>query len=365
MENVHQTTSYAGLRAVSVHIRLHWFRVVLALLSMVLFVLALKSMKAGAHPLQPILRDHLQVRAMWDGIGFGWVSATFTLAGSPIAAMAVALQDAGTINPLTAFGMINGSHLGGNFVVLLIGFLYVLRGADKRSGLSLGLLTLLITEVVHLPTILIGSVLLESGRLDGVHFDALQNYTSVIDRTFTPVVAAMARLVPDAFMLLIGLILICISFRLFDRVVPHSMPRTELTRKFKPLLRRPMTLFFLGMATTFVTLSMSISVGMLVPFTARKLIGRKHLIPYIMGAGTTTFTDTLVAALLMRNPATVTVVAVEIVTGMLVSLALILLCYRWYEPALLKATDYLLDHTWALGAFVAVFVAVPLLLLTV
>jgi hypothetical protein len=31
----------------------------------------------------------------------------------------------------------------------------------------------------------------------------------------------------------------------------------------------------------------------------------------------------------------------------------------------LKATDYLLDHTWALGAFVAVFVAVPLLLLAV
>jgi sodium-dependent phosphate cotransporter len=365
MENVHQNTSYAGLKAVSVHIRLHWFRVALALLSMALFVLALKSMKAGAHPLQPILRDHLQVRAMWDGIGFGWVSATFTLAGSPIAAMAVALQDAGTISPLTAFGMINGSHLGGNFVVLLIGFLYVLRGADKRSGLSLGLIALLITETVHLPTVLIGSTLLKSGKLDGSHFDALQNYTSVIDRTFTPVVAAMARLVPDSIMLVIGLSLITVSFRLFDRVVPHSVPRNELTMKLKPLLRRPMTLFFLGMATTFVTLSMSISVGMLVPFTAHKLVQRKHLIPYIMGAGTTTFTDTFVASLLMRNPATVTVVAVQILSVALVSFTLILVCYRWYEPALLKATDFLLEHTWALGAYLAVFVAVPLLLLTV
>ena len=89
-------------------------------------------MKEGAKPLAPLIRDWFSVNSPASAIGFGWLSASVALSGSPIAATALTFLDAGVITPTETFAMIGGSRLGAAFVVLVIGFIYILRGKTRE-----------------------------------------------------------------------------------------------------------------------------------------------------------------------------------------------------------------------------------------
>ena len=56
-----------------------------------------------------------------------------------------------------------------------------------------------------------------------------------------------------------------------------------------------------GALVTLLTLSVSVSLSVLVPLNHRGYVRRENVIPYIMGAGITTFVDTLLAALLLTQ----------------------------------------------------------------
>jgi hypothetical protein len=85
------------------------------------------------------------------------------MSGSPVAAAALTFFDAGVINQFGAFAMITGSRLGASFIVLFIGFLYVLRGRDRSTSLSMGLLSLSVTATTYLPALLLRGVFLKTG----------------------------------------------------------------------------------------------------------------------------------------------------------------------------------------------------------
>jgi Na+/phosphate symporter len=87
-------------------------------------------------------------------------------------------------------------------------------------------------------------------------------------------------------------------------------------------------MFLLGSAVTLLSMSVSVSVGLLVPLSARGYVRRENVIPYIMGANITTFIDTLIASILMNNPHSFTIVFVEMLSVSLVSLTVLTTLYR-------------------------------------
>ncbi len=82
------------------------------ILSLVLFFLALETMKAGAKDMRILSKNLTKIHGPLKGLGLGWLSSYLTLSGSPIAAVALALFDIDTINNPTAFSMVVGSRLG-------------------------------------------------------------------------------------------------------------------------------------------------------------------------------------------------------------------------------------------------------------
>src|SRR5512145_3259064 len=58
--------------------------------AVLLFILALKLLQAGAGGLRPLL-DALSVDSVTSSLGFGWLGAYIVLSGSPVAAIAMAL----------------------------------------------------------------------------------------------------------------------------------------------------------------------------------------------------------------------------------------------------------------------------------
>jgi sodium-dependent phosphate cotransporter len=131
------------------------------------------------------------------------------------------------------------------------------------------------------------------------------------------------------------------------------------------LVYRPLAMFLLGAAVTSVTLSVSVSLSILVPLSAKGLVRRENTMPYIMGANITTFIDTLVAALIQGGPAAFTIVLVEMVSVTILSLLTLFLFYRPFERGILRLQEMIIRNNRTLGAFLCVMLVVPLVLLLV
>jgi sodium-dependent phosphate cotransporter len=342
-----------------------WRKVILFVASLFLFILAITLMKEGARDLAPLVRDRFRVSNVANSMGFGWVFAYVVMSGSPVAAAALTFFDAAIIDPLGAFAMISGSRLGASFIVLFIGFIYVLRGRNRATSLSMGLLSLSVTGTTYLAALGVGVGLLNSGLLDPVQLSSGKALTSATDLVFDPLAAVFMTFLPRWSLFLVGMGIILSSFNLFDRCLPEMTLKESHIGRMSRLVYRPWVMFLLGSAVTLISMSVSVSLSILVPLSQRGFVRRENVIPYIMGANITTFIDTLLAAVLLNNPPAFTIVFAEMVSISVVSLLLLGLFYYPFEQAMLKFVNWITESNRNLVVFMLSILAIPLILLLV
>ncbi len=338
------------------------FRAASAIAGLALFILALELLKTAARELAPLLQLW-HVSGLKQSVGFGWLGAYVVLSGSPVAAIALTLFSSGAITDVATLGMITGSRLGASFIVLFVGFLYYLRGYRRVASVAIGVLGFAVTATIYLPALVLGVVILQQGWLDGVRFGTPAALSSVIDIAFDPIVSLVQSFLPFWGVFIVGLGAMLGAFKLFDAVLPEVDPENSRFGNLATAIYRPMVMFLIGAAFTSMTLSVSVSLTLLVPLSTRGYIRRENVIPYMMGANITTFVDTLFASLLLSSPRSFTIVLVEVICVTLFSLIALGLMYRPYQRAMNRLLDIVLANRWSLLAFVAVLVAVPLLLL--
>lgn len=342
----------------------NWRKAGLIVIALFLFVLAIQLLKSGARALAPWV-ETWAVHNPFNALGFGWLFAYLMMSGSPVAAAALFFFDAGALDGVEAFMMIAGSRLGASFIVLAIGFLYVLRGHDEQTSLRMGLLALLTTFSVQLPALAIGYGLLRWRVFAGLPPTTAFEVFSLIEAIYGPIVAAVNGLLPGAAVFLLGLGVLWYSLNLFDNALPSFHLQESAEREQPHWTTRPLAAFGLGLAVTSVTMSVSVSLSVLVPLAVRGHIRRGNVIPYIMGANITTFVDTLATALLLDNPPAFAVVLVEMVSVALVSLAWLFLAYRPFENALLYVADAIGVRRRTLALFLLAIVGVPAALMLI
>ena len=361
-----QPQEEAGLPIVRrLWLAISWRKVVLFAASLFLFILAITLMKEGARSLTPLVRDRFAVNNPANSLGFGWLFAYVIMSGSPVAAAALTFFDAGVLSQLSAFTMITGSRLGASFIVLFIGFIYVLRGRNRATSLSMGLLSLSVTGITYLAALAVGATVLQAGILDGIQLQAGALLNSLTDLIFDPITAWLLRFLPQAMLFLVGLGVIMISFQLFDKCLPQMALKESHLGNVSRLVYRPSVMFLLGAAITLISMSVSVSLSILVPLSERGFVRRENVIPYIMGANITTFIDTLLAAVLLGNPPAFTTVLVEMVSIAFVSVLILALFYRRFERAVLAFVGWVTSHNSHLALFMVIILLVPLLLMLV
>jgi Na+/phosphate symporter len=343
--------------------QLSWYKAPLFFISIFLFILAITLMKEGAKGLIPLMQDGFQNRTPANSLGFGWLFAYLIMSGSPVAASALTFLDAGVLDALSAFTMITGSRLGASFIVLFIGFIYVLRGRNRAVSLDMGLLSLIVTASTHIPALFLGAFLLEWGILDSFQLSSGVLLTGLMDAIFDPIAAFFLSFLPQLALFVVGLVIIMISFSLFDRCLPQMSLKESHVGRMSRLVYRPSIMFLLGAGLTLISMSVSVSLSLLVPLSARGFVRRENVIPYIMGAGVTTFIDTLFAAVLLTDPQAFTVVLVEMAAVTLVSLLLLATIFRWYEHWVLRSVAWTTANNRNLTIFMVIIFVVPIVLL--
>jgi hypothetical protein len=327
-----------------------------------LFVFALETIKTSARSIAPLLQT-LHVQGVLNLFGLGWLMAYAVLSGSPVAAVSLTLYGSGTISDTESLGMIAGSRFGASFVVLLLGTIHYLRGSRKIVTVATGILSLLVTWTVYAPATFLGYWLLTTKALDGFTMTAPGVFFSLLDTTIKPLVGFVAFWLHPMALFVAGMLLLVGSFNLFDLALPEINPQHGRFRRIADVVYRPKVMFLLGILVTCLTLSVSVSVGILVPLSAKGYVRRENIIPYIMGANISTFIDTLFVSLLVGVPHAFTVVLAEMLSVATISLIVLLLLYRRYRSALETALEAATRNQISFYVFLAITMFTPLLFL--
>lgn len=341
-----------------------FFKIACAVLGLLLFILGLKTIVGGTAALRPFF-ETVGVHDLHGALAFGWLMACAVLSGSPVAATALAIHDRAALDSFETFGMITGSRLGAAFVVLLIGFIYDLRGKKGERSVYVGAVALLTTMTIYLPAMVLGIGLLSSGFLERVRFGFPGFVNGLLDQVYGPPIGLLKAILPPWLMTPAGIAILLAAFRIFDKILPEVDPTHGKVSRMATVVYKPMVTFLLGMLVTSITLSVSVSVSILVPLTAKGYVRRENLIPYIMGANITTFIDTLFASLLMESRDAFSIVLAEIFAVSAVSLPIILFAYGPYEHIIDHVARYVTKDRRRLAISVIAFLAVPLVLLVI
>jgi Na+/phosphate symporter len=343
--------------------KVSWRKVGLFIVSIFLFILALTLMKEGARGLAPLLDGRFDVSQPLNSLGFGWLFAYLIMSGSPVAASALTFFDAGLLSELSAFTMITGSRFGSSFIVLFIGFIYVLRGRDRSASLSMGLLSFMVTGVLQVGTLIVGIILLQTNVLDGIQLPVGVALTAITTFFIDPIVSFLAQWLPGWALFPVGLGVVMVTFSLFDKCLPEMALKESQVGRVSRLVYRPVIMFTVGALVTLVSMSVSVSLSILVPLSHRGFVRRENVVPYIMGANITTFIDTLLAAVLLNNPTAFTIVLAQMVGVALISLLILITFYDRYERSLLQMVAWVTRDNRHLAIFMVTIFVVPLLLL--
>ena len=339
-------------------------KVLLAVAGVAVFILALELLKTGARELEPLFKT-LSVDSMTNTLGMGWLMAYMVLSGSPVAAVSLTLFSSNLISDVQAFAMITGSRLGASFIVLLVGFVSYLRGRQRVASISIGVLALLTTATIYLPAMALGYLILVNGWFDDVRFGVPTALASAIDVVYDPIVHLLVSLLPGWLLFFAGLGILLLAFNIFDRALPEISPESSGFQRVSDLVYRPWVMFIIGMAVTAVTLSVSVSLTILVPLSARGYVRRENLIPYMMGANITTFIDTLLAALLLNTPRAFTIVFTEMTSVALLSLLALFINYNGYRRSIEWCLEWIMRDNRRLMVFLAIIFIVPVFLLLI
>lgn len=329
-----------------------------------LFILSLELLKKGAGGVMPLLRG-LHVQGVLNTFGLGWLMAYCVLSGSPIAAVALTLFGAHQVSDVEALGMIAGSRFGAAFVVLLLGAIHYFRTRATTTTVATGVLCLLVTWTIYTPATFIGYGLLTNGILEGATLPTPAAMSSLLDVIYDPITGMLARHLHPGVMFVCGILVLLSAFHLFDRALPTIDPGHSRFRQIAFVVYRTDVMFLLGIAVTCMTLSVSVSLGLLVPLSAKGYVRRENIVPYIMGANISTFIDTLVASLLVGEPRAFSIVLAEMLSVALCSLIVLLGFYQSYRDALEWCLRSVTRNRTTIAVFAGAIMIVPLLLMLI
>jgi solute carrier family 34 (sodium-dependent phosphate cotransporter) len=337
--------------------------------SIYLFVGALQILKTGASDFQILHEGGVLVRNAGSTLGLGWLGAMLTLSGSTMAATALTLRATGAISEVQGFTMVTGARLGAAFVVLLVATIYALReGRRRRKTLSTAVLALTITAVIYVPGAAIGLFVLRSPPFRHIHIRAPAEFAGVIDILYDWILVRVESW-PGVVLFVIGVVLLVLSFRFIDALVPE-LDEERLQGSRLEWLRGKWAMFLLGIVVVIATMSVSVALTILVPLVAKGYVRRENLVPYIVGADLGTLVDKLLIAFVAgvgaAHPASpVRIILAELVGTASVGLVIMAFFYEQMSRGVWQVQRYVTRDKLHLAVFTGSVLLIPVLLIAV
>ena len=341
--------------------------VVATVATVALFLFAVQLLGTTTNAAAPALRQALTRIVVGDSsaLGVSWLAAYVLGNGSVVAALSLSLYNAGLVPVSQLFLMVAGSRLGAAAIVVFIGALdfFQKERYSLQEGVSMGLLTFLLTHSIYLPVTAVGYLLLPRVTNPARTVGRLPTVDVGIVAAIPTLCQQLTELVGPAPAFLLAVAVLFGSLQLFDRIldgIETAVLRTYLFRYFE----RTWLSFGLGLLITTVTTSVAFSVGVIVPLYNRGYVERDEIIPYVLGANIGTLFDALLVALVLSTPVGVTTVL--LILGLSIGLTVVaLVVVEWYVWGIETVDDLLLETPRAFVAFIVSLLLVPIVLVVI
>lgn len=340
------------------------------LFALFLFIAALQILKTGAAELSLFDQGGFLVRNAGSTLGLGWIGAMLTLSGSPAVATALTLRAEGHITEVQGFTMATGGRMGAAFVVLLVAVLFAARREEgkRMAPISTAVMTLVITIAMYVPGALIGLALLGWDGFRRVALSPPPAFADLIDVIYGPLLERIEHL-PAAVLFVGGLVLLVVSFKMIDALVPE-LDESRFEGSRLSWLRSKWPMFLLGIVITIATMSVSVALTVLVPLVGKGYVKREDLIPYIIGADIGTLVDKLLIAFLVGAgslyPASpVRIILAELVGITIMGILIMAFVYKPFKQGIWKFQRQMVKSKSRLGLFTAALFVTPLLIIAI
>jgi Na+/phosphate symporter len=122
------------------------------------------------------------------------------------------------------------------------------------------------------------------------------------------------------------------------------------------------TSFMAGFVITALTMSMSISVGILLPLYMRKIINKKMLIAYILWANVSTLFDTLFLGMMAKSILGIKVI-IAFLIAVIAAVIFLMLTFNIYHRCISYITDKILSNRLLFFIFTIIIMFSPIVFL--
>jgi sodium-dependent phosphate cotransporter len=286
-----------------------------------------------------------------------------TMSGSPIAWAFIGLWEVLKIPANNLMSIILWTRWWVNSVLLITGLLMLLKWKSLRRALGITVIQFFVTLSV---TLLSATFVFQLLKLD-----IFANIWDLLTSSITSSIGVwnLIEIVVNTFklhipwiinLLIIWLILLVWWLFAFDQ--NFSFVKDEHIAKKIRKIESTQTAFLAGFILTALTMSLSISVTLLLPLYMRKVITRRHLIPYILGANISTLFDTLFLAIMTDSVIWIRVI-LAFITATIISVCIILFGFQYYRKIITFLTDTILDNKYYFILFLIIIMFIPLLFL--
>lgn len=346
------------------------WKVARLLFALFLFIGALQILKEGAAGLTVFQEGGILVKNAVSTLGLGWLGAMLTLSGSPPVATALTLRAEGHISEIQGFTMATGARMGAAFVVLLVAVLFAARREEgkRMAPISTAVMTLLITFAMYIPGAILGLLLLRTEAFQRVSIASPPSFANLIDVIYGSLLEQVSTW-PAPLLFLGGLILLVVSFRMIDALVPE-LDESRFEGSRLAWLRSKWPMFSLGIIVTIATMSVSVALTVLVPLVGKGYVKREDLIPYIIGADIGTLVDKLLIAFLVGagslHPASpVRIILAELIGITLIGLVIMAFMYKPFKRGIWRFQRQMVKNKGRLALFTGGLLVIPVALIVV
>lgn len=238
---------------------------------------------------------------------------------STTTAMVVALVASGSITIESAVPIIMGANIGTTITSTIVSMGFINKKKDFRRAVTAGTYDGFFNILV---VIILFPLEYYYGFLSGLSQWIASYFFSAssipVEASFTtkwslfgPVTDYLAEIIPSGFLVaLLAFILLFTSILVFRKLISGLLLASSPERFSRFFFKNAWKSFFWGIVTTAAIRSSTITISVVVPIVAQKIVSLRKAIPFILGANIGTTITAFIAALLNVNTSTAISIAI-------------------------------------------------------
>ena len=289
--------------------------------TLVLFVFALDLMVSslqhlGKSAVETII---LATSNPFTGLFIGLLITAMIQSSSTTTAMVVALVASGSITIESAIPIIMGANVGTTITSTIVSMGFINKKKDFRRAVAAGtydgFFNILIVVILFPLEYYYGflSGLSQSIASYFFHPSAVPVETSFSGKwsLFGPIVDFLVQIIQNGFLLaLLAFALLFTSILLFRKIISGLLLASSPERFSRFFFKNAWKSFFWGIITTAAIRSSTITISVVVPIVAQKIVSLRKAAPFILGANIGTTITAFIAAMLNQNASSAISIAI-------------------------------------------------------